>query len=138
MLTRPGGGSPLSLDEVQAIIEEFDTDGDGELQFEEFAVFWAPAVQKAPSVLSVAAASPDEKARKVRLDPKPPAVKPRAAAAQQQLQKASKPSNPSAPPPDDPLKKLRSKAALLDDAEAATAEAAADAAYGAAKEAMAA
>ena len=125
VLTRPGGGSPLSLDEVQAIIEEFDTDGDGELQFEEFAVFWAPAVQKAPSVLSVAAASPDEKARKVRLDPKPPAVKPRAAAAQQQLQKASKPSNPSAPPPDDPLKKLRSKAALLDDAEAATAEAAA-------------
>lgn len=129
VLTRPGGGMPLSLDEVQAIIEEFDTDGDGELQFEEFAVFWAPAVQKAPSVLSVAAASPDEKARKVRLDPdlpaKLPAVKPRAAAAQQQPQKASKPSNPSVSPPDDPLKKLRSKAALLEDAEAATAEAAA-------------
>ena len=29
VLTRPGGGMPLSLDEVQAIIEEFDTDGDG-------------------------------------------------------------------------------------------------------------
>lgn len=125
VLTRPGGGMPLSLDEVQAIIEEFDTDGDGELQFEEFAVFWAPAVQKAPSVLSVAAASPDEKARKVRLDPELPAKLPAVKAAQQQPQKASKPSNPSVSPPDDPLKKLRSKAALLEDAEAATAEAAA-------------
>ena len=29
VLTRPGGGAPLSLEEVAAIVEEFDANGDG-------------------------------------------------------------------------------------------------------------
>jgi hypothetical protein len=74
VLMRPGGGDPLSDDEVMAIIKEFDANGDGsarqlagtpcvqcsdalicplmptlvwcagEMQFEEFAAFWAPAL----------------------------------------------------------------------------------------------
>ena len=32
VLTRPGGGAALSDEEVRAIIDEFDANGDGELQ----------------------------------------------------------------------------------------------------------
>ena len=39
-LKRPGGGIPLSDEEVAEIISEFDTNQDGELQFDEFAAFW--------------------------------------------------------------------------------------------------
>ena len=42
VLTRPGGGAALTDEEVGKIIEEFDTNQDGELSYEEFAVFWAP------------------------------------------------------------------------------------------------
>ena len=48
VLTRPSGGMPLTDQEVADIIAEFDRDGDGELQFDEFAVFWAP-VNGAPA-----------------------------------------------------------------------------------------
>ena len=40
VLTRPGGGAPISDAEAEALIADFDTNGDGELQFEEFAVMW--------------------------------------------------------------------------------------------------
>jgi Ca2+-binding EF-hand superfamily protein len=35
VLTRQGGGAPLSQQDAQEIIEEFDENGDGELQIEE-------------------------------------------------------------------------------------------------------
>ena len=40
VLTRPGGGSPLSEEEVRAIVEQFDSSGDGELQLDEFMAMW--------------------------------------------------------------------------------------------------
>jgi Kef-type K+ transport system membrane component KefB len=41
VLTKPGmANSLLSLEEVQAIIQRFDDDNDGELQFDEFAALW--------------------------------------------------------------------------------------------------
>ena len=39
-LTRPGGGAPLTYEEVRALVREFDEIRDGELQYEEFAVMW--------------------------------------------------------------------------------------------------
>ena len=54
VLTRPGGGAALSEDEVQEIIAEFDTNHDGELQFEEFVAFFASSQGVAPSHLSAA------------------------------------------------------------------------------------
>lgn len=42
VLSRPGGGSALSDAEIQDIIAEFDANGDGELQLEEFTEMWAP------------------------------------------------------------------------------------------------
>lgn len=41
VLSRPG--STLSDEEIQALIDEFDEDGDGEMQFEEFVKLWTPA-----------------------------------------------------------------------------------------------
>ena len=45
VLQRPGGGAPLSDEEVQAVIDEFDENGDGVLQIEEFARMWAPMLE---------------------------------------------------------------------------------------------
>ena len=42
VLMRPGGGHAMTIEQVQAIIDEFDTNKDGELQFEEFSAWWAP------------------------------------------------------------------------------------------------
>ena len=39
---RPSGAAPMTSAQVQQIIDEFDANGDGELQFEEFASWWAP------------------------------------------------------------------------------------------------
>ena len=41
-LSRPGGGCPLTVKEITELIAEFDTDGDGELQYAEFENLWAP------------------------------------------------------------------------------------------------
>ena len=38
---RPGGGHALTEAEVEELIAEFDLNGDGELQFEEFCAMWA-------------------------------------------------------------------------------------------------
>ena len=35
-----GGRPPMSDDEIQALIDEFDEDGDGQMQFEEFVNLW--------------------------------------------------------------------------------------------------
>lgn len=40
ILARPGGGNALTDTEINSIIKEFDFNGDGELQFEEFEVMW--------------------------------------------------------------------------------------------------
>lgn len=42
VLTRKGGGKALSDAEVEDILQVFDANGDGVLQFEEFAVMFAP------------------------------------------------------------------------------------------------
>ena len=42
VLMRPSGAAPMTSAQVQQIIDEFDANGDGELQFEEFASWWAP------------------------------------------------------------------------------------------------
>ena len=41
IFTRPGGGMPMTDEEVDALILEFDANSDGELQFEEFRAMWA-------------------------------------------------------------------------------------------------
>ena len=46
VLTRPGGGHALTDKEVTAIIAEFDANGDGELQIDEFALMWGPLVEQ--------------------------------------------------------------------------------------------
>ena len=46
VLTRPGGGHALTDKEVAAIIAEFDANGDGELQIDEFALMWGPLVEQ--------------------------------------------------------------------------------------------
>jgi len=46
VLTRPGGGSPLTEEDVAALIAEFDVNGDGELQIDEFAAFWGPMIEE--------------------------------------------------------------------------------------------
>ena len=51
VLIKPGtADSKLSINEVEAVISRFDTDGDGELQFDEFAALWTakrrPTVKK--------------------------------------------------------------------------------------------
>ena len=48
VLTRPGGGAPLTLEEVAELIAEFDQNDDGELQYEEFAEMWAGSQGVAP------------------------------------------------------------------------------------------
>ena len=40
IFTRPGGGCALSDEEALEVIREFDVNGDGVLQFEEFCVMW--------------------------------------------------------------------------------------------------
>lgn len=40
IFTRPGGGNPFSDAEVEALINEFDANHDGVLQFEEFSAMW--------------------------------------------------------------------------------------------------
>ena len=45
-LTREGGGAALSRSEAEQIIREFDTNDDGVLQYEEFAVMWAAATSR--------------------------------------------------------------------------------------------
>lgn len=49
VLQRPGGGAPMSDEEVQAVIDTFDANGDGVLQIEEFAVMWAPMLEAVES-----------------------------------------------------------------------------------------
>ena len=49
VLTRPGGGAPLSREEVAEIISEFDTNNDGELQYEEFVALWNNSLGAMPS-----------------------------------------------------------------------------------------
>jgi hypothetical protein len=46
VLTRPGGGHALTDKDVAAIIAEFDANGDGELQIDEFALMWGPLVEQ--------------------------------------------------------------------------------------------
>ena len=46
VLKRPGGGAPLSDEEIGSIISEFDVNGDGELQYSEFESFWAPVEEE--------------------------------------------------------------------------------------------
>ena len=59
ILTRPGGGQPMTMEEVESIIAIFDVDGDGELQLEEFAVMWAGTqLQAAPPAEASAAPVP--------------------------------------------------------------------------------
>ena len=48
VLKRPGGGHPLSDEEVAKIIETWDLNGDGMLQFEEFERMWAPVESGPP------------------------------------------------------------------------------------------
>lgn len=43
VLSRPTpGGSPMSDEEIQALIDEFDEDGDGEMQYEEVLPIFEP------------------------------------------------------------------------------------------------
>ena len=42
VLSRPGGGAALTDEEISAIIAEFDANGDGEIQYEEFVTMWEP------------------------------------------------------------------------------------------------
>ena len=42
VLKRPGGGSPLTDEDVAEIIADYDVNGDGELQLNEFALMWGP------------------------------------------------------------------------------------------------
>lgn len=62
VLQRPGGGDPLSDAEVAEIIQEFDANGDGELQFDEFAAMWGAWTNTGsePAVPSVLAMSRNE------------------------------------------------------------------------------
>lgn len=78
VLTRPGGGSALTDEEVRAIISEFDANDDGEMQFEEFAIFWAPTlyndpvpVEPPPARLSVLDAIDAAPGSTVRFSPAP-------------------------------------------------------------------
>ena len=41
ILTRPGGGSALTLEDAQALIDSVDENGDGKLQVEEFCALMA-------------------------------------------------------------------------------------------------
>jgi len=41
VMTQSGGDDPLSEEEINRLIAQFDDNGDGELQYEEFAVLWA-------------------------------------------------------------------------------------------------
>ena len=36
VLTHPGGSAPFTTEEAQAIVEKFDVNGDGELDYDEF------------------------------------------------------------------------------------------------------
>ena len=36
ILTRPGGGQPFTKEEAKAIIDKYDTNKDGELDYDEF------------------------------------------------------------------------------------------------------
>lgn len=58
VLSRPGGGAPLSNAEVQAVINEFDENGDGVLQIHEFARMWAPMLSDLEMAENVDAAVP--------------------------------------------------------------------------------
>ena len=42
VLKRPRGGSPLTDEDVAEIIADYDVNGDGELQLNEFALMWGP------------------------------------------------------------------------------------------------
>jgi hypothetical protein len=42
VLKRPGGGRPLTDEDVAEIIADYDVNGDGELQLNEFALMWGP------------------------------------------------------------------------------------------------
>ena len=44
-LQRQGGGSPLSVEEAEALVSEFDVNDDGQLQYEEFALLWASLLE---------------------------------------------------------------------------------------------
>lgn len=57
-LTKPGDGRQLNDEEVRAIIAEYDTNGDGLLQFEEFAALWTLKQQRSPSTTGGGDAAP--------------------------------------------------------------------------------
>lgn len=44
---RPGGGCPLSDEQVQELFLEFDVNKDGVLEFDEFAAFWTDSIGEA-------------------------------------------------------------------------------------------
>ena len=52
VLKRADGGAPLSDKEINKIIEKFDTNGDGELQIEEFSAMWMSGAASDPSKLA--------------------------------------------------------------------------------------
>lgn len=68
VLTRPGGGAALSEEEVAEIIAEFDTNNDGELQFEEFAALFTSSQGVAPSMPSPAPSSTSVLTRAISKD----------------------------------------------------------------------
>ena len=49
VLKRPGGGGLLSDEDVQNVINDFDQNGDGVLQYEEFVQLWLSMTQGAPN-----------------------------------------------------------------------------------------
>lgn len=49
ILTRSGGGAALTDEEVNALIAEFDSNGDGVLQYNEFAVLWGSINEQQPA-----------------------------------------------------------------------------------------
>ena len=105
VLTRPGGGSPLTEEDVAALIAEFDVNGDGELQIDEFAVFWGPMIEEeeeAASFIKTAAAGSqprkgnhDKGPRKAKSPAKSPSKSPAKSAKAKGAKVAGASVNPS-------------------------------------------
>lgn len=55
------GGTPMVEADVEAMVSAFDTNGDGELQYEEFALLWAPLLEDEEVPSLVDASSPADK-----------------------------------------------------------------------------
>ena len=73
VLTRPGGGVPLTREEVEELIREFDVNQDGELQYEEFAALWASSQGIAPPQPKTSVLSRALSKSKLNSDPVPKA-----------------------------------------------------------------